>query len=802
MQAVSRTYRALTRRLAYSGLMFALIVLATTATSATFAIVRATLWRDLPYRDASALANISTLEPVNRDSTQQMASSAMMLARWRETSRTFAGVEGYSPVSISVAGDGDPESLSGAAVSAGLFELLGTPPAVGRSFRRDEETAASAVIVVGDGVARRRFGSPNAALDKTLIADGDPRTVVGVMPRGFSLLFQGGDAWIPLDLSSQQQARAGVRNIATFGRLRPGSTLDQASSDLGVIQRALAAEVPDAYGATQVSIRPLREWLFGDRRPTMLVLLVAVALVLLIATVNVANLTLADALSRRTLTMTRVALGARAGSLVRTRLGEIAVLGALGFVVALPLSVAVLTVLASVSPDPFVPLGNRLIDGPVAVAALLTAIALGVVGAFPAMIVEARTQATGIAGTVARAGSSGSGRLQRGLGAAQAMVTVVLLGVAVLLGRDLVRLMSVPTGFTADRVVVVRMNVLSRERATVPARAQYAEGLVRTVSAVPGVVDASAIQSQFVLNATMQSAIDIEGAVTAPGQRLAAQIRHVMPNVFRVLGVRLVSGRGIDSTDRADSRPVAVVSASFAKMHWPGASAIGKRVRRGSPGAPWLEVVGVVDDVMDAGLGVPLGPTLYVPYLQQNTATARVTLVLRVRSSQTPSLIDGIRRAIWSVNPAQAVDDITPLATLIARSAAQPRFRTAVVAVFGISAVALVLAGVYAMTLFSVLSRRRELGIRAAIGASPASLVLLATRNSLNPVFIGGVAGALLTVPATSLTRNIIQSEMRSGDVIVSFGAVLVLLGVASAAALVPARRAARVSPTEAIRGG
>ena len=322
------------------------------------------------------------------------------------------------------------------------------------------------------------------------------------------------------------------------------------------------------------------------------------------------------------------------------------------------------------------------------------------------------------------------------------------------------------------------------------------------MSAVPGVVDASAIQSQFVLNATMQSAIDVKGAVTAPGQRLAAQIRHVMPNVFRVLVVRLVSGRGIDSTDRADSRPVAVVSASFAKMHWPGASAIGKRVRRGSPGAPWLEVVGVVDDVMDAGLGVPLGPTLYVPYLQQNTATARVTLVLRVRGSPTPSLVDGIRRAIWSVNPAQAVDDVTPLGTLMARSAAQPRFRTAVVAVFGVSAVALVLAGVYAMTLFGVLSRRRELGIRAAIGASPASLVLLATRNSLSPVFIGGVAGALLTLPATSLTSSIVQSEMRSGDVLMSFGAVLVLLAVASAAALVPARRAARVSPTEAIRGG
>src|SRR6185436_15206789 len=250
--------------------------------------------------------------------------------------------------------------------------------------------------------------------------------------------------------------------------------------------------------------------------------------------VNVANLTLADVLARRTLTMTRVALGARAASLVNTRLGEISMLAASSFAAALPLCAAVLTVLALVSPDPFVPLGNRSIDGSVVVATLVTAFILGLGGALPAMVVEARTQATGIAGTVGRTGRSSDRGLQLVLGAAQAMVTVVLLSVAVLLGRDLVRLMSTETGLAADRVIVVRMNVLSRERTTVPARAQYAEGLVRAVSAVPGVVDAAAIQSRFVLNETMQSGIAIDGLVTTPGQPLFAQIRHVMPNLFRV----------------------------------------------------------------------------------------------------------------------------------------------------------------------------------------------------------------------------------------------------------------------------
>ena len=802
MHALTTTLRVLLRRRAYFGLMLALVALATTSAGATFAIARATLWRDLPYRDPSALLNIFTTEPVNRDSTQMVASSAMLLSRWRESARTLTSIEGYTPVNVSVGGDGDPEAITGGAISAGLFDLLGTMPAVGRSFRREEETPLSGVIIVSDGIARRRFGTPERALGKSLIVDGDPRTVVGVMPPGFSLLFQGGDAWIPLDLTPEQQAKVFVRTIAAYGRLRAGNSIDQARADLAVILRDVAAVAPNAYTSTGVSSRPLREALFGNRRPTMLVLVMAVSLVLLIAVVNVANLMLADVLARRTQTKTRVALGARSAWLIGARAREMAVIAAIGFAIALPLSLGVLKTLASVSPEPFIPLGNRWLDGVVVAVTLLTAVAIAFCGSLPATFIEARTRATDITAAIAHTtGSRSDRRVQVVLGAAQSMVTVVLLSVAVLLGRDLVRLLATNTGFVTDGVLVVRMNVLSRERSTIPQRAQYASDLIRSVSAVPGAVEVSAIQTRFNLNETMQGPIEVEGFVSAPGQRQFAQMRHVMPNVNRVLGVRVVSGRGIDSTDRAGSRMVAVVSASLAKTYWPGESAVGKRMRRGALGSPWLDVVGVVEDVMDAGLGVPIGPTLYVPYLQQNTATARVTLVVRARGVTT-GFVDGVRRAVWAVNPGQAIDDITPLTTLMARTATQPRFRAMVVTVFGTSALILVVAGVYAITLFGVLSRRRELGIRAAIGASPGRLTYLATQSSLAPVFIGGVAGALLTLPAASLTRDIIQSNMELRDVLLSFASVLILLVVAAAAALLPARRAARVSPTEAIRGG
>jgi putative ABC transport system permease protein len=798
LHAPRLTLRALIRRRAYTGLALALISLATAAATATFAVVRATLWRDLPYREPDALANIYGAEPVNRDSTQRMASSAAMLVRWRENTRALAGVEGYSPVSVSLAGDGEPEALAGAAVSAGLFDLLGTTPTVGRSFRHDEEVAGSGVIVISDAVAQRRFGSARAALGKALLIDGAPMTVIGIMPPGFSLLFQGGDAWIPLDLSAAQQARVALRMIVVYGRLRPGISMDQARSDIASIQRELAVSFPETYANTQIGVQPLREALFGNRRGTMLALLGSVSLILLIAVVNFANLTLADAISRRGLTMTRIALGASARSLIGARVRETVILATVSFAAAVPLAALVLAALTSITPDPLTPLGDRYVDAATIAAGWLIALGVAVVGALPAIALEARTDVTGIAGSAARAGASRDGRPQLVLSAAQAMITVVLIGVAITLTRDLGRLMSTPTGFVTENVVVARMNVLSRERTTVPARAQYADALVRSVNAVPGVVEASAIQTRFVLNETMQSAMDVEG-FTPSGARPASQIRHVMPNVFRVLGVRILAGRGIDSTDRAEARPVAVVSRAFAATYWPGESAIGKRIRRGAPGSPWLEVVGVVDDVADAGLGVPLGPTMYVPYLQQNTATARVTLVVKTRVAAS-TLTEPIRRAIWAVNPSQAIDDITPLTTLMARSAAQPRFRTAVVSVFGASAGTLVVAGVYAVTLFGVLSRRRELGVRAAMGASPRSLVFLAQRRGLHAVLIGGGAGALAMVPVTRLTSTLVGSPVQSGDLLMSLAGVLLLLAVAALAALLPAIGAARVSPTEAIR--
>jgi predicted permease len=785
----------------FTMLSLVLLTLAAGAVTAIFAIVNATLLRPLPYRDPEQLMGVITTEPVTRDSIQEMVAGPIQLARWRGQTRAFTQIEGYTPVTLNLRGDGEPEALRGHAISAGLLDMLGTPPAVGRSFRREEETPTSGVVIISQAVAQRRFGGLEAAIGKQMTLDDVPRTVVGVMPAQYSLLYQGGDAWVPLDLTVEQQSKTRLRMIATYGRLRPGVTFRQAFADLSSIQRQLRDEFPDAFPFTEIRVKPLRESLFGRQRASMYVLLGALTLVLLIAGANVGNLSVVDVIARRTATMTRLAMGASRQSVVRLRMMETSVLVAVAILAGLLVAIAALKVFIAIDPTPFVALGTSWIDARVVLVAIAAVATVAFGATFPAAIAEARVDIGAIAGGATKsAGGRSDRRLRHALATIQVAVTVVLLSGAALLGRDFIRLMSTNPGFQAPGVAVVQLNISAREHPTVESRAQYVDALVRAVRSVPGVENASTIQTRFVLNETMATAFEIEGRPAAPGVQQLAQVRHVMPDVFSVLRIRVLQGRGIDSTDRADGRPVSVVSASFARAYWPGESAIGKRLRRtGRANAPWMDVVGIVDDIMDAGAGVPIGPALYLPYLQQNTPTARVTIVARTKADPA-SLGRPIRRAIWTVNASQAIDDVSSLGTLMRRSAAQPRFQMLAVGAFGMSALLLALAGIYALTLFAVVGRMRELGVRAALGATPGQIITLAMRGSMAPVALGVALGVSIAVPITKLMQRIVNTRLETSDATLLAGVVLLLIAAAALAALIPARRAGRVSPAVALR--
>jgi hypothetical protein len=361
--------------------------------------------------------------------------------------------------------------------------------------------------------------------------------------------------------------------------------------------------------------------------------------------------------------------------------------------------------------------------------------------------------------------------------------------------------MARPTGFRSDGVTVAELTFSPTKYSNTTLRAQHAARLIDAIKGVPGVSAAATIQTRFVLNETMQTLFEIEGRPAPPGAQQFVNIRHVTPEVLTVLDLQLVRGRAFTPMDREGAPAVAMVSAGFARQYWPGEDPIGRRVRRivSTGEAPWMEVVGVIEDIKDAGVGAEVGPALFVSYLQQNTAMARPTIV--VRSTASPEMLfPALRRAIWSVDPNQTIDAISQLDDLMLRSAAQPRFAAFVAGLLGAAALILVLGGIYAITLYSVFRRTREIGVRAALGAGKAGLLWVIIRQSVTPVCIGALVGAAASVPAAYAMRGVLAEGVRGADaalVAVVIGAI-VLASVG--AALIPARRALAISPALAMR--
>lgn len=801
LRAIGAAARALRRRPAFTLLSVGLMALGVGAVTAIFAVVNATLLRPLPYREPESLYALSGTEPVSRDSTTDMVLSWLQLSRWRAESRSFVAIEGYTPATSKLLGTGEPEPLNGAAVSAGFFDALGWSPRIGPAFVRAEERSGSGVAIISYGLWKRRFGGDRNVLGRVINLDDEPRTIIGVMPEGFSMLFQAADVWTPMALGAEQLASR-ARMVAAVGRLRPGLTAAQGKAELAAINAELAVEQPNEYRLSGVKVVGLRDSIFGTQRAGLVVLLAAVVILLAVATVNAMSLALADGLARRTATMTRLALGATPRSIMSLRLTEMAIIIVAAVVAGLGLGRVGLAVLATVSPDAVAGFGAMTLDATVVGVAALAGVIAGAAAGIPAALSEAGVGFEGLAGSGTRSVGAASEQRNRDLlmGAQVSLAVVLLIGAA-LLARNVKTLLGRPTGFDASSVTVVELTFSRSTYATKEARAMYAQRLLDAVHAIPGVAAAATLQTRFVLNETMQTLFEIEGRPAEPGAQQLANIRHTTPEILKALRVRLMQGRGFATTDIMGSPPVALVSTSFAKRYWGGESPVGKRIRRaGNNVAPWMEVVGVVDDVTDTGAGVGSSPTLYVSYLQQNTPTARPTIIIRATGSAS-ALFPAIRRAIWSVDGNQTIDSMNRLDDLMLRSAAQPRFAALVALLFAGGALVLVVSGIYAVTLYSVLRRTRELGVRAALGAAPVDLVTTAMSRSMRPVLAGTCIGVVMAIPAGGAMRQALAEGMSVADAPLLVAVVAGLALATAIAAYIPARRALSIPPALAMRG-
>ncbi len=691
--------------------------------------------------------------------------------------------------------DGSAESLQRTAVTGEWFDVVGVQPRVGRLLTpSDDRDGAEPVIVLASGLAERLFGNVRNALGRTLRVDEGSCRVVGVTPAGFEYP-RGSEAWMPA--APFRDSHYVDWNL--MARIAPGFTIDQARADLQSVMISLKTE-SGVSGNQRIVAMPFAHAVVGDVRPGLLVLGVVVLLMLIVAGVNVANLLLLRGLARRREFAVRTAIGASRGRLVRQLVIEALVLSAAGAGLAVFAARLALIGLLSLAPPELPRLASIAIDGRAlwfaSVAAIVTALLFGVLPALhtargePADALRMSDQTT--------ARGTRQYWLRHGLVVAQVAIATLILSTAGLLLRSFDRMQRLPLGFAPADVALAEV-ALPSSRYPSPADLQRAMvRLAEYVSTLPGVSHASALATQ-----PFAGTQGVDAIVYAEGQRLDESTNPFVnyegadPYYFATLGLPILRGRGIEAQDRAGSQLVLVVNESFARLFWRGQDPIGRRVEfaHERSAGKWRTVVGLVADTRYRDLRT-LRPSIYVPYLQGLPVGVSF---LAVRTAHPTSIAGVLRQAVKTAEPDAAVTSVTPLPSMLAAPLARPRFQSALVVAFATLGFVLSVIGTYGVMAFFVRQRRREIGIRMALGAAPSSVRTLVLRQALIIGFLGAGLGVAAALAAGRLVQPLLF-EVAPTDPLVLLGTAAALVGSTVIATLPPTRLATRTNPLIVLR--
>ncbi|HEY2797782.1 MAG TPA: ABC transporter permease [Thermoanaerobaculia bacterium] len=797
--------RGLRRRPGFAAAFVATLALGIGANTAIFTVVRAVLLRPLPFTGADRLVGVYSVEP---GSDRQPFSIADFLDL-RSGARSFEFLIAWGGWSANLTGVDEPVALKAQWTSAGFFGSLGVGAALGRTPSAEEERPGAArVALLGDGLWRSRFGADPAVLGRVLTLNGEPYTVIGVLPPTFPFFASGAELVSPLSLETDpRRARRASGFLRALGRLRPGVGMTEATAELDPIVARLRAAYPDTNAGKQgVHLEPLAELLVGNYRRMLLLLQAAVAIVLLIACTNLANLLLARTAARRPELALRAALGARRRDLLRQLLVETVTLAILGGALGLLVAVAGIRGLLALGPPP--PRAAEIgMDLPVLLftVGLSLAAALGL-GLAPALQGSGWGLADGLRG-VGRGSIGGRrARARSVLVAAEVGLSLVLLVGAGLLLRTLHRLRATDPGFRADHLLTLQLSLPKGRYATPEAIARFADQASARLSELPGVAAVSAASINPLTQWRANIAFTIVGRADIEREKApSANYRAIAPGYFRTLGVPLLSGRDVDAHDLAASTPVAVISRTLAQRHFPDRSPIGERLEIDDQ--PWrtVEIVGVVGDVRSTGLDAEPTADVYVPYAQAppdvSVWLANI-FCLAVRTQGAPELlIPAVQREIRALDRDVATSAARPMEDAFVTSLAERRFHTLLLEIFGAAALALALAGIYALTAFGVIERTREIGVRLSLGSTRGRILALIVRQALRPVAIG-LAGGLAAALALSRLLSGLLVGVAPNDAATLCESALVLALAALAASLLPALRATRIDPVRALRAG
>lgn len=778
------------------------------ATTAVFSVVHGVLLRPLPYPDPDRL--VAVWEVNHRGTYSRLADPNF--DDFRDRNRTFRAMAKYAAGVESIVGAGEPTRETVARVTKDFFSVLGVRPSRGRLFGPDESTIGAApTVVVSHRYWQQALGSSASLSGLQLRVGGQACEVVGVMPAGFQFPARA-DLWMPAELEEENRSRTS-HNYNGIGRLRDGMTVAQASADLSRIARDIVRHSPEqgTYLLADAAAVPLHESLTGRVGPTLYVLLGAVFFLLLVACANVANLLLAQAAARDAEMAVRGALGAGPGRLARQFVTEALVLLLLSCLAGVALASIGTNALISLAPASLPRLGDVSMNwGVLAFATGLSALVALALGLVTAMRAARRAPRVSLASARGQAGGPGS-RAGRVIVGAQVAITVVLLTGAALLGRSLLHVLSVDPGFRTEGLIAMDLSVAAsddpaaRERlvpfyATVLERLQAVPG-VKEVAVASGVpMDGGRPDGLFALitpEEAPKTMDDLKGLFQQKERLGTADFCAVSPAYFRALGIRLARGRTFEESDGLAAPHVALITESLARSRWPGEDPIGRTIEFGNMDGylPLLTIVGVVADTREYGPEQPARPTVYVNLLQRPRFWATVV----IRSDGEPGTTIAAARGVLR----QVAPDVPPrfrtFSQIYSAALAGRYFNLTLVGAFAGTALLLAVAGIYGVMSYSVVRRRREIGVRVALGASAAQVRFMILRQGLSTTALGLGAGL---VGAFGLTRTLesLLFGVKPTDPVAFAGVAALLAAVAGLASYVPARRATGVDPVEALR--
>ncbi|HMF10052.1 MAG TPA: ABC transporter permease, partial [Thermoanaerobaculia bacterium] len=712
----------------------------------------------------------------------------------------FAAMAAYDYGPLAFASTGPSVRVNAAEVTADFFSILGVAPLAGRTLgSADERPDAPRSIVLSFSLFQEQLGGNSAAVGRVVRVDGEPYSVVGVMPPSFVFPQAWAQAWIPLKFPPNVASQRGAHYIRVLARLRPGVTAAAAEGEMKAIAGRLAQAYPDKNAGWTASVRVLRDELVGPVRPGLLVLLGAVGLLTLIGCANVAHLLLAQAAGRRAEIATRVALGASPSRIVRQLLTESAVLALVGGALGALLASAAVPAVLALGPRSIPRLESAAIDLPVLLftvgASLATALLFGLAPAWT----MSRSDVASSLQSRARTGTRGETRLRGGLVAAEVALALTLLTGAGLLIRSFEKLHAVGPGFEPRGMLKFEIDLPETRYPNADARRVFWSRLLDGLSATPGVASAGAVFQLPLNGGGFSSSFTVDGHPVRPEDEPSAQLRIASRDYFRTMRIPLLQGRLFEASDVFGSPPVVLATASAVRKHWPAGNAIGQVVHFGaSPGAGRLagRIVGIVGDVRDAALAREPVPEFYVAMEQAPVDSAAV--VLRAAGPLAP-IGAAVGEQMRRIDPEIPVAALAPVETLIDRAVAQPRFYALLVFSFGALALLLAAIGVYGVIAYGVALRRRELAVRIALGAERSEIRRLVAFQASRLTVLGVAFGLVGAFALTRLLRQLLFGVGAADPV--SFGAAAaVLIFVGLAAGVIPAHRASRVDPAQALR--